>query len=580
MSPEPATARQDPAIPSGWRAAMAAGAFVALLAAVLWAYAPVLDNGLVWDDGANLVAARAQWDRGLAGTAWAWRMPFNGHYQPLTWLSYQLDAAVSGATPRGLHATNLLLHLLTTALVGWLSWMLASFAGGDGHSSAKDRARRLALAWVAAALFALHPVRVESVAWATERRDLLSAVFVLAALAVHLRGAPRDDSPSPVRGWVALLHALAALSRAQMSLPFVLLLLDLWPLRRLNRGPSRWRSLVRLVAEKAVSLAIAVASAVAAAWAQLGGGAMTGIDEHGLVARLVQAGYGLSFYPAALLGANRRLPLVERPYPFDPTAPALLGPALATVAVALALVVWRRRLPAVATAFGAYLLLVLPVLGLAQSGIQLVADRYAYLATVPLVLLVPFVAERVWRVTTRQAARWGLGVALLVLLGVGSIATRRQTAVWRSDETLWRHVLDGSRSCLADNNLGQLLFARGETGPALFHLVRSLEVAPPYGRPWRALVALLELPRTSAGAPPPEKVAAVLERAAAAQPGGVLPRYATALAWWRAGESAKAERALRQVLALEPGHSGARLALARLGTVRPEVSAPGARAPR
>ena len=104
----------------GWAAA------TLLAGAILWSYWPVLDNGFVWDDGANLGVARALWDRGLDGVVWAFTEPFSGHYQPLTWLSYQLDAQVSGATPRGVHATSLLLHLLTTALVACLAWALAA----------------------------------------------------------------------------------------------------------------------------------------------------------------------------------------------------------------------------------------------------------------------------------------------------------------------------------------------------------------------------------------------------------------------------------------------------------------------
>jgi hypothetical protein len=551
--------------------------FAGLGVTIVWAYLPILDNGFVWDDGANLGTARAHWDRGLRGTAWAFREPFNGHYQPLTWLSYQLDAELSGATPRGVHATNLLLHLVATAMVATLAFLLAgcpALSRIRPLDPRKDLLFRAGLAWAAAALFALHPIRVESVAWATERRDLLSTVFALAALALHLRTGPADASPSPARGRVALLHALSALSRAQLTLPFVLLLLDLWPLRRLGEGPGRARRFARLVREKGLSFAIAAASAAAAIWAQASSGALTAMGEHGVLDRLVQAGYGLAFYPAALLFGRTWLPLHERPFPFDPTAPRVLLPALAAAAALLGLWRLRHRAPVVVAAAGAYLLLVLPVLGIAQSGIQLVADRYAYLATVPLVLLVAGAGAFSWA-SLGGASRWpvrgALVFALLALLVTNTIETRRQTLVWRSDETLWRHVLAHSGSCLADNNLGYLLYARGEGGPALYHLVRSLERVPTYGRPWRGIAALLETPWPE-GAPEPDRVAAVLERAAATQRGSVLPRYAAALAWRRAGDARRAEQGLREVLAVEPGHEGARLALARLGVLR---SGPG-----
>ena len=572
---------------------LAASLLAGLGGAIVWSYLPVLDNGFVWDDGANLGAARAHWDRGLRGTAWAFREPYNGHYQPLTWLSYQVDARLWGATPRGVHATNLLLHLVATAMVAVLGFLVA---GSPALSRVRppdppmDMRWRAGLAWVAAALFSLHPIRVESVAWATERRDLLSTVFALAALALHLRTSPADASLSPARGGVALLHALSALSRAQLTLPFVLLLLDLWPLRRLGGGPGRAHRFARLVREKGLSLAIAAASAAAAIWAQASSGALTAMGEHGAFDRLVQAGYGLAFYPAALLFGRTWLPLHERPFPFDPTEPRYLLPALSAAVALFGLWKLRRRAPSAAAAAGVYVLLALPVLGIAQSGIQLVADRYAYLATVPLVLLAAGAGAALWGALVGPWRRWtrgALALALLALLATNALATRRQTLVWHSDETLWRHVLAHAGSCLADNNLGYLLYARGEGGPALHHLVRSLERVPTYGRPWRGIAALMETPWPE-GAPDPGRVAATLERAASTQRGSVLPRYATALAWGRAGDARRAEQGLREVLAVEPGHEGARLALARLVDLRtgvrpltdPSGSPATARAPR
>lgn len=543
------------------------GAAVLLAAATLWAYRPVLDNGFVWDDGANLLAARASWDRGLAGIVWGFTTPFFGHYQPLTWMSYQLDAVLSGATPRGVHATNLALHLLATALVGALAWWFARrrFAPADEPGSL---VRCATASLLSAALFALHPIHVETVAWATERRDVLSTVLVLAAVLLHLVTSPRDDAPSRFRGLVALLHACAALARAQMSLPFVLLALDIWPLGRLTRGsgaerPSS-RSLLRLASEKSLSFAVAAASAAAALWAQASSGALTPASEHGLLDRLVQAGYGIAFYPVALVYRPYWLPLYERPYPFDPIAARYLLPALAAIAaIAAIFALVRRRVPALATAAGTYLLLLLPVAGFAQSGIQLVAERYAYLATVPFLILAGCGIARWLQAVARPRLRPLAALALLALLAAAAAATHRQAKVWRDDESLWRHVLAHSGSCLADNNLGQLLLARGESGPALLHLVRSLERVPTYPRPWRAIVVILEAPWPAA-APAKDWVAATLERAAAHSPGATLTTYATALAWLRAGDGERARVKLHRVLAVEPGHEGARLALAGL----------------
>lgn len=553
---------------------VACGALL-LLVVTLWAYAPVLDNAFVWDDGANLVAARSSWGTGFEGVRWSFTTPFFGHYQPLTWLSYRVDLALSGATPRGVHATNLALHLVASALVGLLAAGFTARASRQNGPAGDPRTFALVAGLVAAALFALHPVHVESVAWATERRDLLSTAFVLAAVLVHLTTSPPDLRPSPARGWIAGLHLLAALSRAQMSLPFVLLALDLWPLGRLRAARSAREGWSRLVAEKALSLAIAAASAVTALWAQASSGALTAASEHGLLDRIVQTGYSLAFYPSALLFRTTFLPLYERPSPFPSLAAEYLAPAVATLVALVAIGLLRPRLPALATATVTYVLFVLPVAGPAQSGIQLVADRYAYLATVPLLLLLVCGSLSLIARSGRRTAVWaGLGVLLLALAGA-TVTTRRQTLVWRDDASLWRHVLAHSSSVLADNNFGQILLARGESGEALRHLVRALEKAPTYPRPWRALAAILEAPWPQGG-PDRAWVAATLDRAAALSPGLAVPAYASGLAWLRAGDAVRAQRQFRRTLLLEPGHEGARLALSRLlepSEARPATSA-------
>jgi tetratricopeptide (TPR) repeat protein len=561
----------------------------ALAALIGWAYWPILGNGLVWDDGGNLIVARKYWDGGLAGVRWAFAEPLAGHYQPLTWLSYRLDAALSGATPRGLHATQLFLHLLVTLAVAALAAELAR----SPALRARPALQGISFPLIAAALFGLAPIRVESVAWATERRDLLGALFTVAAVVLYSRSGRHPDwglgpgiagtscrggdrrggalsSVSVYRAGVAVLAALSALSRAQMTLPLLLLLLDAWPLGRLDgtAGRDRLRALGRLVGEKALLLAIAAASAVAAMWAQASSGALTSFSEHGLLDRLVQAGFGLAFYPVSTFfpGAfGPLLPLYERPVPFVPLDPRYLLPAIAAAGALAAILVWRRRAPALFTAAGSYLLLVLPVLGIAQSGIQLVADRYAYLATIPLVLLAAAGIARLFSILERPAPRALLAVALIAILAAGAFATRRQTRVWQDDLSLWRRVLAHSGSSIADNNLGQILAARGEAGKALFHLTRCLEESPQYPRPWNTLAVLLEAP-SPAESPPAPWVAATLAQALAWQPGNPAARYATALAHTRAGDQAQAERELRRLLAVDPAHDGAKLALARIET--------------
>ena len=429
-------------------------------------------------------------------------------------------------------------------------------------------ALRATASLLCAAAFALHPIHVETVAWATERRDLLSTVLVLAAVAPAPHDEPCRHCAFAVARAVALLHALAALSRAQMSLPFVLLALDLWPLGRLGGGPDGARSFRQLLAEKSLSFARRwrLRSRSALGPGELGSAHRS---ERARPRRPPRAGRlrprvlpGRAGLSAALAAPLRAARIRSTPWLpaiwFRRSRPGPRSSCAATLIVGETAV---PRLSAVAIAFGTYALLVLPVSGLAQSGIQLVAERYAYLSTVPLVLLAGVGTARLLHGSSPRPARLVAALALAVLLAVAAAATRRQTAVWQSDETLWRHVLAHAGSGLADNNLGQLLFARGESGEALLHLVRCLERLPLYSRPWRAIAAILEAP-WPAQAPPNLWVAATLEQAAALQPGSTVAAYAAGLAWLRADEPERARGRLRQVLALEPGHEGARLTLA------------------
>ena len=552
-----------------------AAAAALLAATVVVALAPVLDNGFVWDDGANLVHGRRLWGEGWRGLAWSFTHPLAGHYQPLTWLSYRADLALSGLSPGGVHATNLALHLAVTALVALLALRLPVSFGRS-----VERSAHRAFAWLAAALFALHPMRVETVAWATERRDLLGAAFALAAVAVYLRRAVREPLARTVGPAVVALHAASALSRAQLTLPLVLLVLDWWPLRRTAglAGAPRRRAVARLWMEKLPLFAVAALSAALAAWAQRAQGAFTPLAEHGLWSRLVQAGYGLAFYPAALLGRRNWSPLYDRPVPFEPWAPWLLLPALATVAGGFALWSLRRRWPGVAAAAAAYALLVLPVLGLSQAGVQRAADRYGYQATIPLCLLLAWAVVAAWLRWHATAWRLALAAAVVAVLVLWGVEAHGQTRVWHDDETLWRHVLTIEPSALAENNLAYLLLARGRLDEAALHFERSLARTPTYSRPWPGVVAVLE-----ADAVPSDRTRALaetLERARMSQPARPQAHYAAGLAWAHAAERKRSRQALERAVALAPQWREASLALAVARQVADDAGPPAAGAPR
>ncbi|MEZ5313530.1 MAG: hypothetical protein R2862_07685 [Thermoanaerobaculia bacterium] len=245
------------------------------------------------------------------------------------------------------------------------------------------------------------------------------------------------------------------------------------------------------------------ASALAA---QSDAGALIDLAGHGWVQRLVQAAYGALFYPRAML-ATAWSPLYERPTVLDPTEPRFVASCIAAVAVTLVLLLLRRRFPAGLAVWLGYLALLAPVSGIAQSGVQLVADRYAYLAGSGFALLLGGGAAIAWSATAARTGRRLLAAGLAALLALWGGLSWRQSRVWRDDATLWQYVLKFGPSAMASNNLGAIAVQQGAPGRALAHFRRAVEIAPRTGSrgrtSWRCSRAT---PRastaTSCGAPP------------------------------------------------------------------------------
>jgi Flp pilus assembly protein TadD len=417
---------------------------------------PARNFGFVdYDDDRNFYAQFNPWfnaqSHALEGATLDWMLTAShyGHYQPLTWVSYGVDAALAGRfDPRDFHRTNLLLHALNALLVYWLARLILSAA-------ALGRARQGPLMLAAAAtslLYALHPLRVESVAWITERRDVLSGVFLLLAVGTYVRFVTSGGR----KLWIALSlasYAISLLAKAWgITLPAVLLVLDVYPLgRRSASAPVAWR---RLLGEKLLYAPLALAFAWLAARAQAEILATVSWEEHGFLQRLAQACYGLVFYLYKTVWPTELSPLYLLEAVLEPTRPVYLACMALTALGAAALFALRRKLPGLVAAMVAYAILVSPVLGFLQSGAQKVADRYMYLAGVPLALLAGALVlklssgeEAAQR--TRRLALAGAGVGLVsVLLGV---LARAQTYVWRDSESVYRRVVEVE----PDNYFGQ-----------------------------------------------------------------------------------------------------------------------------
>jgi len=467
----PATRRDAPAAPPF---AWLSDGLVALLVAelVVVVFFPALRAGFVaWDDDTYFLGN--PYYRGLGGAQLAWMFTaMSGHYMPLTWLTHGLDYVLWGMRPTGYHAVNVLLHAFAAVAAYVVALRVLAAAVGP-----EPRAAHRFAAAVAALLFAVHPLRVESVAWITERRDVLCGVFFLLAIVCYLR-AVEDGGPPRARWyWAAVaLTALALLSKAMaVTLPLVLLLLDVYPLRRI--GPWRWtRREVWL--EKLPFVGLSVAASVVAVLAQRSVDTLSDLHTLGVFERLGLAAYALVFYAAKTLVPTGLAPLYEAPYDYATLTPWFAASAVVVVALAAVLIRVRRRRPGVATAAAAFVVMLLPVLGLVHFGMHIVADRNTYFAGLAPAMLAGGLVLRLLRGAPSPGAARATGAAALVVVGVLAILTWRQSTVWHDSRTLWEHTLRVSPSSIAHAKVGVLLEDEGRTEEAIVHFREAVRLHP------------------------------------------------------------------------------------------------------
>jgi tetratricopeptide (TPR) repeat protein len=340
-----------------------------------------------------------------------------------------------------------------------------------------------------ALLFALHPLRVEAVAWASARNDVLSGTFYLATILCYLKATATHHTGRSSRLWMTsavVVYALSLLSKAiGITLPFVLLLLDVYPLRRLAIGPGAWFGSVsrKVWWEKGPFLLLAMAAAVIALLAKQR--AIYSFDEIDLSQRLAQSMWGLMFYLWKTVVPIGLSPLYELSYLDTLGWPSLMSLLLA-LAVSVGLFLARHRWPAGLASWVYYVIVLAPVLGVAQSGPQLVADRYTYLSCLGWALL-GGASLCCWRFAARTdrliASPLRPGALAAALLSSLSLLTWNQARVWHNSETLWTHALSvGPKSSYAHNNLGNALFERGKIEEATNHYRDALQVNPRHAK--------------------------------------------------------------------------------------------------
>jgi cytochrome c-type biogenesis protein CcmH/NrfG len=440
----------------------------------------IFGDFLRWDDDKNYLD-HSQW-RGLGPRQLAWMLTAfqMGHYHPLTWLTLGADYVLWGMNPVAYHVTSLLLHTATVVAFSFVARRLIAL----GMAGRVGKAALLIGATGAALLFGVHPLRVESVVWLSERRDTVSGLFYVLTVLAYLKWI--DGVGRRRWYWVAVaLFACGLLSKALVvTLPAVLVILDVFPLRRLG-GAAGWigRAVRPVWVEKLPFTVLAVAGATVAFLARAPLGAAPSLYDIDGVSRAIISMYGFAFYIWKTVFPFGLSPLYELPSYLYVLAPWLVSSYVFVAVTTVGAVVARRRWPAITAAACAYGVTLLPIVGIVQSGPQITADRYTYLACLGWAVVagagIAWLAEHWTRGVTGW--RWS-GVALcatcVVVVGLMALSAR-QCLVWRDSITLWRHAIAvDPHSGRAHNGLAAALFDEGRQEEAQRELEEALRLNP------------------------------------------------------------------------------------------------------
>jgi tetratricopeptide (TPR) repeat protein len=459
--------------------------FIGATLAVFW---PLLSSEFVTYDDPPYVTENEHITSGLNWENIRWALGNNGHggnWHPLTSLSHMLDVELFGLNPGRHHLINLLFHVADSVLLFLLL---------RGMTQALWRS-----AFVAA-LFALHPLHVESVAWISERKDVLSGFFFMLTLLAYARYVRNSKSPANslrtkrIRAgsyiMALIFFALGLMSKPMLvTVPFVLLLLDFWPMARIQfptfkLQPSTRAALLRLVLEKLPFFALSAGSSVITFVVQKSSGAVGSLEGVPLGARIQNA---LTTCIAYLLQAfwPTRLAVF---YPFPTSVPT--GEIVVAVGiillVTLAAILLARKHGYLMVGWFWYLGMLVPVIGLVQVGVQARADRYTYLPLIGIFILVPWGVETLWRRFANAASQKAIQIAIgsggVCLLAALALAAHRQTLVWHDSHKLYQHAVNVTdENYVAWGGLGIADLRRGDPASAMTNFAKALEYASTRG---------------------------------------------------------------------------------------------------
>ena len=433
-----------------------------LIVACCIAFGRIIDNDFINFDDPGYITKNYHVQSGISlqNVQWAFTTVVLSNWHPLTMISHMLDWSLFGANASGHHLVSLFLH------IGGVIFLFLFL---------KKTTNNIWSSAFTAALFALHPLRVESVAWAAGRKDVLSMFFGMTALYAYAFYA--ESSKYSLYFLCLILFALSLLSKPMLvTLPFVLLLLDYWPLKRWQKAiatpiENGFKPVCRLVWEKAPFLLLTIASSMTTFYAQNKGGAVSSAETLSFATRAANA---IISYVVYLKKTIWPVDLaIFYPYEFSPALWKIFISGLILLAITTIVIYYMKKLPFFFVGWFWYLGTLIPVIGLVQIGSQSMADRYTYLPSIGISIMLAWgIPLLFWRINIREKILFLAAIAVLCVL---SVSTWMQCGYWKNSITLFGHALRVTKdNYIAHSNYGLSLFAEGKVEGAIKHYDKAI----------------------------------------------------------------------------------------------------------
>ncbi|MEE9543930.1 MAG: hypothetical protein V3V95_09150, partial [Thermodesulfobacteriota bacterium] len=446
-------------------------------------YLPSLGNDFVlWEDNLMVYDNPNIRSLDLAFIKWAFTAIVIASWYPLTHISFALDYAVWGLNPWGFHLTNTILHSLNTLLVFFLISGLVKAGSTDADSDNPGiKLRALFAGGVAALFFGLHPLRVESVAWVVERKDLLYAFFYLLSIVTYLRYATSDSGRSRFYIISILLFAMSLASKSMaVTLPAILLILDYYPLRRFRiKDGGLWRA-KKVLAEKIPFFALTIIISIVTVWTHQKAGGLILHKTYPLATRVIMTVHSYIFYLYKMLLPLKLAPIYPAPANENIASFEYIGALALFILISAFCVISFKKSPLFSAAWLYFLVILSPTVGISQAGWYFAADRYTYLSSLGPMIVAVLGISLLFEKASKRGIKALIVTFVLIISVIYASLSVGQMAIWKDTITLWSYeiALYPDRSLTAHNNRAIAYYGEGRYAEAIEDLIRTIKIEP------------------------------------------------------------------------------------------------------